>query len=256
MKDVQKERDLRNIPLKNVGVKNLKWPVILMEKAGGNQQTVAKIAMSVDLPHDIRGTHMSRFVEAINDMKSINPKDLEIMLKNLRERLEAKVAHCTIEFDYFIKKPAPVSGIVSPFDVSCCYEAERGDDNEFNFVMGVKVPVNTLCPCSKEISEFGAHNQRAIVDIKVVAKKLIWIEDIVKIAEESASSPIYSLLKRSDEKFVTEQSYLNPRFVEDVTREAAVRLEENPNISWYSVMVDSIESIHNHDAFAYTEKGC
>ncbi|MDF2673924.1 MAG: cyclohydrolase FolE2 [Clostridiales bacterium] len=256
MKDVQREKDTRNIPLKNVGIRNLKWPVKLMEKGGGYQQTVATIAMSVDLPHDIRGTHMSRFVEAINEMKSINPKDLDKMLTELRTRLDASVSHCTIEFDYFITKPAPVTGIESPYNVKCCFEAEKGENGEFKFLMEIRVPVSTLCPCSKEISDFGAHNQRAIVHIKVDIKKLVWIEDIVKIAEDSASSPIYSLLKRADEKWVTEQAYLKPRFVEDVVREAAIVLEENSNIRWYSVMVDSIESIHNHDAFAYTEKGC
>lgn len=254
MKDVQSERDYRNIPLKNVGINNLKWPVTVMDKSEGVQNTVATISISVDLPHDIRGTHMSRFVETVSKMKSINPKDLEITLEELRENLDAKVAHCRIEFDYFIKKPSPVTGIISPYDVKCCFEGEKSDD--FNFLMEVVVPVSTLCPCSKEISDFGAHNQRAIVHIKVDMKKLIWIEDIVKVAEESASSPIYSLLKRKDEKWVTEQAYLNPRFVEDVTREAALRLEENPNIRWYSVNVESIESIHNHNAFAYTEKGC
>lgn len=256
MKDVQREKDSRNIPLKNVGIRNLKWPVKLMDKTGGIQQTVGTIAMSVDLPHDIRGTHMSRFVEAVNDMKSINPKDLDKMLTELRSRLDASVAHCSIGFDYFIRKPAPVTGIVSPYDVQCCFEAEKGEDGKFKFLMEIMVPVSTLCPCSKEISDFGAHNQRAIVHIKVEMVKLIWIEDVVKIAEESASSPIYSLLKRADEKWVTEQAYLKPRFVEDVVREAAVALEENPNIKWYSVMVESIESIHNHDAYAYTEKGC
>ncbi len=256
MKDVQREKDSRNIPLKNVGIRNLKWPVKLMEKDGGNQQTVATISMSVDLPHDIRGTHMSRFLEAVNEMKSINPRDLDIMLTELRSRLDASVANCRILFDYFIKKPAPVTGIISPYNVSCCFEGEKGSDGKFKFLMEVRVPVSTLCPCSKEISDFGAHNQRAIVNIKVNMAKLIWIEDIVKIAEESASSPIYSLLKRADEKWVTEQAYLKPRFVEDVARDAAVLLEENPNIKWYSVLVDSIESIHNHDAFAYTEKGC
>jgi GTP cyclohydrolase I len=254
MKDVQMERDNRNIPLKNVGIKNLKWPVTVMDKMQGTQHTIATFALSVDLPHDIRGTHMSRFVETIADLKSINPKDLEVLLSTMKTRLEAQVAHCRIEFDYFIRKPSPVTGIISPYDIKCCFEAEKGED--FKFIMEVIVPVSTVCPCSKEISEYGAHNQRAVVHIKVEMKKLIWIEDIVKIAEESSSSPIFSLLKRKDEKWVTEQAYLNPRFVEDVVREAAVKLEENKNVKWYSVYVESIESIHNHNAFAYTEKGC
>lgn len=252
MKDVQSQKDERNIALKKVGIKDLKWPVKVMDKEEGAQNTVAEIALSVDLPKDMRGTHMSRFVETLNSMESINPKSLEKFLIHLKERLEAKTAHCTIKFDYFIKKTSPVTGIVSPYDVVCTYEAELSDD--FSFYMNVAVPVTTLCPCSKEISMYGAHNQRALVNIKVTMNKLIWIEDIVRVAEESASSPIYSLLKRADEKYVTEKAYENPRFVEDVVREATVKLDAMEGIGWYSVYVESIESIHNHNAFAYTEK--
>jgi GTP cyclohydrolase I len=254
MKDVQSQKDLRNIALKKVGIKDLKWPVSILDKNYGHQNTVAKMELSVDLPHDVRGTHMSRFVEVVNELKSISPKELENMLETLRIKLDAKTAHCKIEFDYFIKKPSPVTGIVAPYDVQVCFDAEKGE--EFKFIMAVSTPVTTLCPCSKEISEFGAHNQRAAVVIKVDMEKLIWIEDIVKIAEESGSSPVFSLLKRKDEKWVTEQAYLNPRFVEDVVREAASRLEALDGIKWYSVYSESIESIHNHSAFAYTEKGC
>ena len=252
MKDVQNESDLRNIPLKNVGIKNLKWPVIVKDKENGIQHTIANFTVSVNLKKDIRGTHMSRFIEAVGKLKNISPKEIENMLDNLKERLEAKVASCNIEFDYFINKPSPVTGIVAPYDVKCCYCAEKSD--KFKFTVEVEVPVITLCPCSKEISDFGAHNQRAIVHIKVEMKKFIWIEDIVKVAEDSASSPVYSLLKRKDEKWVTETAYMNPRFVEDVAREVALRLNANENILWYNVYVESIESIHNHNAFAYTEK--
>lgn len=253
MKDIQNEIDNRNIPLKNVGIKDLKWPISVMDRALGSQHTVATMALSVDLPFNIRGTHMSRFVEVVNELTTVSPKGIEIMLDELKAKLDTSVAHCRIEFDYFIKKPAPVTGIISPFDVKCCFEAQKG--NDFKFIMEVAVPVSTLCPCSKEISDFGAHNQRAIVHIKVEMLNLVWIEDIVKIAEGSASSPVFSLLKRKDEKWITETAYLNPRFVEDVVREAALRLEENKNIKWYSVYVESIESIHNHSAFAYMEKG-
>jgi GTP cyclohydrolase I len=254
MKDVQSERDYRNIPLKNVGIKNLKWPITVKDKEDGIQHTVASFSLSVDLPSDIRGTHMSRFVETVGELKSLAPRDIEEMLASLKEKLGARVSYCKAEFDYFIKKPSPVTGIVSPSDVKCCYDAEMGDD--FKFFVEVSIPVSTLCPCSKEISEFGAHNQRAVVHIKINMSKLIWIEDIVKIAEESSSTPVFSLLKRKDEKWVTERAYLNPRFVEDVAREAAVMLEELEGVEWYSVYVESIESIHNHNAFAYTEKGC
>jgi GTP cyclohydrolase I len=252
MKDVQSQSDTRNIPLKKVGIKELKWPIKVMDKNAGTQDTVGVFSLSVDLPPEVRGTHMSRFVEVVNELKSVTPKDLEDMMNKLEERLEARAAFCKIEFDYFIRKPSPVTGIISPFDVKCCFEAEKSD--KFKFLMSVAIPASTLCPCSKEISEFGAHNQRATINIKIAMNKLVWIEDIVKIAEESASCPIYSLLKRKDEKYVTEMAYKNPRFVEDVVREAAIRLDKNPNVSWYSVYTESIESIHNHNAFAYTEK--
>lgn len=252
MKDIQSQIDNRNIPLKKVGIKELKWPIKVMDKNNGTQNTIGLFSLSVDLPATVRGTHMSRFVEVVNELKSVSPKDLEDMMNKLEERLDAKAAFCKIEFDYFIHKPSPVTGIISPFDVKCCFEAEKKGD--FKFLMEVAVPTSTLCPCSKEISDFGAHNQRATVNIKIDMNKLVWIEDIVKIAEESASSPVYSLLKRKDEKFVTEMAYMNPRFVEDVVREAAVRLDSNQNIKWYSVYAESIESIHNHNAFAYAEK--
>lgn len=253
MKDVQSEKDIRKIPLKKVGIKNLKWPITVMDNNHGFQNAVGTFDLSVDLPHDVRGTHMSRFVEVVNDLTEISPKGFKIMMENLRNKLEADTAHCRVEFDYFVKKSSPISGIVAPYDVKCCYEAEKGED-EVQFIMDVAVPVTTLCPCSKEISEFGAHNQRAIIHIKVKTLKLIWIEELVQIAEDSASSPVFSLLKRKDEKYVTEQAYLKPRFVEDVTREVAVRLKNLNGITWYSAYVESEESIHNHNAFAYTEE--
>lgn len=253
MKDVQSEKDFRNVSLKKVGINGLKWPIVVKEKSGGVQSTISQMALSVDLPADIRGTHMSRFVELVNDLKEITPKEIEKALDKLKEKLSAKTAHLKIDFDYFIKKPSPVTDIISPYDVKCSFDAEKGED--FRFIMEVSVPVSTLCPCSKEISEFGAHNQRAVVNISIYSKKLVWIEDLVKVAEDSASSPVFSLLKRKDEKFVTERAYLNPRFVEDVVREAAIRLDDMKEILWYRVYVESMESIHNHNAFACTEKG-
>jgi GTP cyclohydrolase IB len=252
MKDIQSELDDRNIPLKKVGIKDLKWPIKVMDKNAGTQNTIGTFSLSVDLPGSSRGTHMSRFVEVVNELKSISPSALKEMMDKLIDRLEARAAYCKIEFDYFINKTSPITGIISPTDVICCFEAEKKHD--FKYIIHVAVPVSTLCPCSKEISDFGAHNQRATIHIKIEMDKLIWIEDIVKIAEESGSSPIYSLLKRSDEKYVTEMAYLNPRFVEDVVREVALKLDRNSAIKWYSVYAESIESIHNHNAFAYTEK--
>ncbi|MEG2338818.1 MAG: GTP cyclohydrolase FolE2 [Clostridium sp.] len=256
MKDVQSQKDTRNIALKKVGINELKWPIKVMDKAEREQSTVATMDLSVYLPHDQRGTHMSRFVEVVKEAPNLSPKGLEEMLKHLVERLEAKKGHCRITFPYFITKPSPVTGIMAPYDVKCCFDAEYSVEDGFKFVLEVETPVTTLCPCSKEISEFGAHNQRALVNIKVEMDKLVWIEDLVKIAEESSSSPVFTLLKRQDEKWVTEQAYLNPRFVEDVARETASKLEEFDGITWYSTYVESIESIHNHSAFAYTEKGC
>lgn len=252
MIDVQKQKDTREVPLKKVGIKDLKWPIKVMDKEQGFQHTVGRLTLSVDLPSEQRGTHMSRFVEIANSMDSLNPKYLEELLRKMKQRLGGMVAHCKIEFDYFVRKTSPVTGISAPYDVSCAFEAELGD--EFEFLMRVDVPVTTLCPCSKEISEAGAHNQRAIVSMVVAMNKLVWIEDLVKVAEESGSCPIYSLLKREDEKYVTEKAYHNPRFVEDAVREVALRLENMESIDWYSVNVESIESIHNHNAFAHTEK--
>lgn len=254
MKDIQKEVDRRNIALKNVGIKGFKLPISVFDREAKTQKTIAQIDAYVDLPHNIKGTHMSRFIEIIKDMGSVSPENIEKTLNKMIEKLESKSAYMKIVFDYFIKKPSPVTEIESLIDIVCSYEGFKVMD-EFKFLMGVSVPVITLCPCSKAISEFGAHNQRAIVEIVVDTNSFVWIEDIVKIAEESASSPVYPILKRQDEKYVTEQSYLNPRFVEDVAREVAVRLEKNEKINWYGVGVESIESIHNHSAFAYTEKG-
>lgn len=252
MNDVQGEKDERRVALKKVGIKDLKWPIKVMDKNECFQNTVGNLELSVDLPSDVRGTHMSRFIEMANSMESLNPKSLEALLTNLKNRLKANTACCKIKFDYFVKKASPITGIVAPYNVTCAFEAELSD--AFNFLMRIDVPVSTLCPCSKEISEFGAHNQRATISMEIRMDRLIWIEDIVKVAEESASSPIYSLLKREDEKFVTEQAYLNPRFVEDAVREVSLRLDELQGVTWYSIHVESIESIHNHNAFAYTEK--
>ncbi|GAA0739295.1 GTP cyclohydrolase FolE2 [Clostridium oceanicum] len=253
MKDVQKEKDLRNIPLKNVGIEDLKWPIVVSDKKNGNQHTIADISVSVDLPHHTRGTHMSRFVECLQGLDVINYKNLEIILDELKEKLEAETSNLNMKFTYFINKKAPVSEIEAPISMECSIKAKKSENLDLK--LKVKVPVHTLCPCSKEISENGAHNQRAIITMEVDANKKIWIEDLVYIAEKSSSVPIYSLLKRVDEKWVTEKAYENPRFVEDVAREVAVRLEKNDMINWYKVQVKSIESIHNHNAFATVEKG-
>ena len=253
LKDVQGEQDLRNVPLKHVGIKNLRWPIIVKDKTKGIQHTVAEITMAVDLPHDLRGTHMSRFVECLENLGEVSPGALEKILDTLKDKLSAAKAMLEMEFTYFITKTAPVSKQTALLDLNCRYRAEKAES--FELYVSVEVPIHTLCPCSKEISAYGAHNQRAVAKVEICTKELVWIEELVTMAESGASSPIYPLLKRPDEKFVTEQAYENPRFVEDAVREIALSLENDTRINWYKVTVESLESIHNHSAFACVEKG-
>ena len=253
LKDVQSEQDTRNIPLKHVGVKDLRWPLTVRDRQNGMQHTVATVSLAVDLPRDLRGTHMSRFVQCLKKLDVVNLAALEEVLDDLKESLEADSAYMELTFPYFIEKKAPVSGFTSPLDLDCTFIMEKG--KTFRQRVKVVVPVQTLCPCSKEISDYGAHNQRAAASLEIEMKQFIWIEELAEIADAAASSPVYGLLKRPDEKFVTEHAYDNPRFVEDAVREIALRLEKGPRISWYSATVESMESIHNHNAFATVEKG-
>ncbi len=253
LKDVQAQQDERNIPLKHVGIAHLRWPITLAQRDGGVQHTVAEVRMAVDLPKEQRGTHMSRFVECLQQVGPIRPHDLEKVLDGLKAHLEAQSALLEFTCPYFITKKAPVSGKESYLDVNCRYRAEKG--KTFSLEMEVDVPVHTLCPCSKEISRYGAHNQRAWAKMTIHSKgQPVWIEELVEKAEKGASTPLYSLLKRPDEKFVTEMAYENPRFVEDAAREIALQLNADPRIQWYNVTVESEESIHNHNAFASVEK--
>ncbi len=253
MKDVQSEKDHRQVPLKHVGVRGLHWPLKMKDRDRGEQSTVGELALAVDLPHDARGTHMSRFVECLQNIESISYEDIEKILDTLKTALGAEKAMMDMEFPYFIYKKAPVSGLLAPVDLRCVYHAEKG--TEYSLRMQVDTPIMTLCPCSKEISCHGAHNQRAIASIEVETRGLVWIEELAELAARGGSSEVYSLLKRPDEKYITETSYENPRFVEDAVREIALLLEKHPRIIWYRVTVDSIESIHNHNAFACVEKG-
>ncbi len=252
MRDVQGDADYRRVPIKQVGIRKLRWPVILKDKVKGTQASVATVSMAVDLPHEIRGTHMSRFVESLQTLEAVYPEALEKVLDSLKERLEAKSAFLTLEFPYFITKEAPVSGQRSLLDVDCTYRVEKTET--LTLQLKVAVPIHTLCPCSKEISQYGAHNQRATATIEVETTGFVWIEELVELAESGGSSAIYPLLKRPDEKWVTEKAYENPRFVEDAAREIALQLDKHPRIACYRVSVDSIESIHNHNAFACVEK--
>lgn len=255
MKDVQSQYDDRKMAINKVGIKDISYPIIVLDKADGTQNTVASINMYVDLPHDTKGTHMSRFVEILQRYYGrISIKNMKSILMEMKEGLDAERAHISFSFPYFINKKAPVSGAEGLMNYQVEFHGECGEDNEVDFVLVVHVPVKSLCPCSKEISEYGAHNQRSIVTIKVRFKKLVWIEEMVALAEKSASSPLYSVIKRVDEKYVTEHSYDNPNFVEDIVRNVAVELNNDINITWFSVESENFESIHNHNAYAFIER--
>ena len=254
MIDIQNQLDERNIAITKVGVKGIKYPIIVLDRAHGTQHVNATINMYVNLPHHFKGTHMSRFVEILNEFRGrINIKTFETILARVREKLQAESAHMEIDFPYFIEKTAPVSGAGSLMEYRCTF-AGIHTAGKMDFCVGVAVPVTTVCPCSKEISACGAHNQRAIVFVKVRFRKFFWIEDLIQLVEQSSSGEVYSLLKRVDEKFVTEKGYENPMFVEDVVRNVAEHLNRDPNFPWYSVEAESFESIHNHSAYAFLEK--
>jgi GTP cyclohydrolase I len=254
MIDMQNQQDDRRIDIQKVGVKGIKYPITVLDRAQGVQQVNAAINMYVNLPHHFKGTHMSRFVEILNEYHGkINIKTLQLILEKLREKLRAESAHIEISFSYFVEKTAPVSRAKSLMEYECRFWGQnRG--NKTDIMVGVVVPVTTVCPCSKEISNAGAHNQRSMVDVKVKFKKFFWIEDVITLVENSASGEVYSLLKRVDEKYVTEKGYENPMFVEDVVRNVAERLNSIDNFTWYSVEAENFESIHNHSAYAYVEK--
>ncbi|MBI5523718.1 MAG: GTP cyclohydrolase I FolE2 [Desulfarculus sp.] len=254
MIDVQSQPDDRNIAIDKVGVKNIRYPITVLDRANGTQQTVASINMYVNLPHQYKGTHMSRFIELLSEYSNnINIRNLSDILEEMKRRLAAESAHIEVEFPYFINKSAPVSGAQGLMEYGVAF---RGSLNGFGYdlVVEVTAPVTTLCPCSKEISQGGAHNQRGLVRLAVRFKRFIWIEDLIRLVEQSASSEVFSVLKRDDEKFVTERAYETPRFVEDVVREVASRLGEDPNIVWFAVDSENFESIHNHSAYAYIEQ--
>jgi GTP cyclohydrolase I len=254
MIDIQNQKDNRKIDIKKVGVKGIKYPITVLDRAHGIQKVNATINMYVNLPHHFKGTHMSRFVEILNEYRGeVNIKTLKIILEKVREKLRAESAHMEIGFPYFIEKTAPVSGARSLMEYQCQFLG-KNRENKTDILVGVTVPVTTVCPCSKEISDAGAHNQRSMVTVNVRFKKFFWIEDIIRAVENSASGEVYSLLKRADEKYVTEKGYENPMFVEDVVRNVAASLNGNDNFTWYSVEAENFESIHNHSAYAYVEK--
>ncbi len=249
LKDVQNETDHRNIAINKVGISDLKYPITVKDRQNQSQHTVALVNMYVDLPHHYRGTHMSRFIEVIERYHlNLGIQNLDTLLSDMKNTFECQTSHIDIRFPYFVRKKAPVSGIESLMEYQCRVRASK--DFELTIDTEVQVPVNNLCPCSKEISDAGAHNQRGIVSIRVQSRHLIWFEELIEIAENSSSTPLFTLLKRNDEKYITEHSYNNPRFVEDAAREVAVRLNQDSRIDRYSVEVTNYESIHNHNAYA------
>lgn len=260
MQDVQGSEDDRRIPIDRVGVSDVRHPIVVLDRANEKQHTIGTLTMSVDLPHHFKGTHMSRFIEVLNEHHGeVTMRTLPAILGTLRERLEAESAHLEVAFPYFLAKPAPVSGATALMDYECTFIGESKADVD-DFILQVKVPVTSLCPCSKAISKYGAHNQRGHITIQVRSAldeagvpQLVWIEDLIALAEASASAPVYPLLKREDEAHVTEQAYDNPVFVEDMVRNVAARLQDEPRVRWFSVHAVNHESIHNHGAFASLE---
>ncbi|MFA6937626.1 MAG: GTP cyclohydrolase FolE2 [Treponema sp.] len=260
MIDVQNTPDTRDIPLQKVGVKGLKYPVKVLDKINGTQDTTATVDLFVNLPHHYKGTHMSRFIEIFHNHHSdLSMKQFLATLEEIRVSLKAERAFGSMTFPFFMEKKAPVSEEESMMSYTLTYEGEVSEGKQ-KFYLSVAVPVTTVCPCSKAISDYGAHNQRGTVTVKLQNTSFFWVEDVIKVIEESASCGLYSLLKRKDEKWVTEHAYDNPRFVEDVVREVYIALRnfkgcEKP-FTWFSVECENYESIHNHNAYAYTEYNC
>ena len=252
--DIQATPDIRQLAIDRVGIKAIRHPVKIQERAGGVQHTVATFNMYVGLPHQFKGTHMSRFVEILNaHEREISPDTFRVMLREMVKKLEAQSGHVEMTFPYFVAKKAPVSGVQSLMDYEVTLIGEIVDGVE-NFTLKVLVPVTSLCPCSKKISERGAHNQRSHVTIAARIRDFVWIEEFIDRVERQASSELYGLLKRPDEKFVTERAYDNPKFVEDMVRDIAADLNRDPRIEGYVVESENFESIHNHSAYAMIAK--
>ncbi len=253
--DTQSESDERGVKIDWVGISSYSHPIQIHDKSGSKQNTVAEFSLAVNLPQECRGTHMSRFVEALNESPiSLSVNELHSIPQQLLGRLSAKHSKVSIKFPYFIEKLSPQSGATGLMNYEVNFETVANQD-EVDSKIVLKIPVSTLCPCSKAISERGAHNQRGIVTYSVRFNDSLWIEDLICLVESCASSQLYSLLKRSDEKRVTEEAYDNPVFVEDLVRNIAMKSNDIPNISWYRIEAENFESIHNHNAYAVIEKG-
>lgn len=248
--DVQNSEDTRHIPIDKVGIKDIRHPVVVRDRSGGEQHTVANFNMYVSLPHNFKGTHMSRFVEILNKHEyEITVDSFKRMIEEMTELLDAESGHIEMHFPYFVNKSAPVSGVKSLMDYEVTFIGEMNAGVP-SVKVKVLVPVTSLCPCSKKISERGAHNQRSHITVQVTTSDFIWIEEVIDYVEKVSSCELYGLLKRPDEKYVTEYAYDNPKFVEDIVRDVAIEFNGDDRISAYTVESENFESIHNHSAYA------
>ena len=253
--DIQQERDHRQLPIDKVGVRGLRFPIRIRDKAHAHQDTIATIGMYVDLPHHFKGTHMSRFIEVLHAHGGVvQVENIPEILTEMQQRLDSHTAHLEMDFPFFLEKSAPVTGKTGLMDYQARFDA-TANGSEIDFILEVQAHVTTLCPCSKAIAQHGAHNQRGRVTVQLRSAETVWIEEVIELIEASASSELYSLLKRPDEKEVTERAYENPVFVEDLVRNAALRLNADERVTWYKVEAENFESIHNHNAYTCIEKG-
>lgn len=263
MKDVQSQSDNRGVEIQKVGVKGVELPITIQRKDADDITIYSKVTVGVSLPAEYKGTHMSRFIEVLNEWREKHMLGIDVKgcIETIINKLNAKSGYIKFDFKYFINKLSPVTNVSAPMCYDCSFEGILDnygeEDEEYKFFLGVKVPVATLCPCSKEISEYGAHNQRALVSVKITypEDEHIWLEDLIAGIENCASSQLYPILKREDEKFVTEHAYNNPKFVEDVLRDIVLLLRGNDIIDSFEVECESMESIHNHSAWAYQQEG-
>jgi GTP cyclohydrolase I len=256
MKDIQGQPDHRKIKIDKVGIKNLKLPIVVQDRRNETQTTVAEVNFYVDLPHQFKGTHMSRFVEILNDFRdqAFDICRVQEILETARVKLKAEKAHLEFTFPYFIEKRAPVSEASGLIDYRCTISAAVNGDENMDMILTVTVPVTSVCPCSKEISQYGAHNQRSLVTLSVRTNEFVWLEELIRVVEDESSCEVYSLLKREDEKFVTEKAYEHPVFVEDIVRGVTEKLSRDRRIDWFTIESENLESIHNHNAYAFIER--
>jgi len=253
MEDVQGSHDTRQIPINRVGIKDIQHPITVADRNGHSSASIATFSMSVNLPHDQKGTHMSRFIQMLNESETVvSAKSFHKLLQDMVTRLEAQAGYIELQFPFFIEKTAPVSGVKSLMDYQVNLIGQV-EDGHLTSTLEVTVPVKSLCPCSKKISEYGAHNQRSHITVGINCTPRMWLSELVEMVESQASADLYAILKRPDEKYITEKAYNNPKFVEDVVRDVANEFDECEKISRYYVHAENFESIHNHSAFAIIE---